>query len=345
MGSSASDTVTTTHRRLRRRTRAVTGLAAAAALLTACGGSSTEGVTSAVSSAASDAPAGRTKIAVGVAGSLTSIPIYLAQSKGYFTEEGLEPTLTVAQSGAATIPQLLNGQLQFSIADTVATIGAVSNGVPLQIISTDVVGAKSGAEDFVGVVTKDVAPGNLKAMEGKTLAVNQLKGLAELLSRATLDGQGVDSTKVKFVEVPPPDMPAAVSQGRVDAAYALEPFLSGSKAAGLKDLFSITDVSAGLPIVSFSASRDYVSKNPDVVAKFNRAVGKATAYAAANPEEARAAAAYTKLPPPVLATVRLPSFATDSADVSGVGKISDLMVKYGFLTKAPDPASYVGATG
>lgn len=313
-------------------------LTVGALLLAACGGDDGEDAVEA-------APAGAqemTSVTMGVAASLTSIPVYLADTLGYFEEEGLDVELQVAQSGAATIPQLLNGQLQFSIADTVATISAVANDVPLQIISTDVVGASSGEEDFVGVVSSTIGEGDLAALEGKTLAVNQLKGLAELLSRATLDEAGVDSDSVNFIEVAPPDMVAAVEQGRVDAAYLLEPFLSQGLAADLTPVFNITDVSAGLPIVSYSTSQQYAQEQPEVVERFNRAIAKATAYAGENPDEAReTAGTYTNLPPEVLAGIRLPTFSPDATDTSGVSQIADLMVTYGFLEEAPDTATFV----
>lgn len=190
-----------------------------------------------------------------------------------------------------------------------------------------------------------IAEGDLAALEGSTLAVNQLRGLADLLSRATLDQAGVDPDSVEFIEVPPPDMQAAVAEGRVDTAYVLEPFYTSSLQAGLTPVFEPAVVSGGLPIVTFSSSRQYVEENPDVVERFNNAIARATAAAAEDEDLIReTAAGYTGLPPEVIESIRLPIFASDATDTEGVGELADLMVQYGFIDEAPPLESYVGAT-
>lgn len=319
---------------MRKWTAAAVAAVAGAALVTACG------------SPAASAPAaggGPVPIAIGVSPSLTSAPLYLAQEQGFFAEEGLEVDLQVAQSGAATIPQLLNGGLQFSISDTVATINAVANDVPLRIVAVDIVGGDPAEPSFDAVVSGSVPAGDATALAGRTVAVNQLKGLGELLTRAVLDGRGVDPDGVEFVEVPYPDMQAALEQDRVDAAYLLEPFLTSSTRAGLAEVFSPTEVSTGLPTVTFSTSAQYAAANPDVVERFVRAVARGTAYAAENPDAVRtAAASFTTLPPEVLAEIRIPTYAPDARDTGGVGRLADLMVRYGFLPEAPPAADYVG---
>jgi NitT/TauT family transport system substrate-binding protein len=48
----------------------------------------------------------------------------------------------------------------------------------------------------------------------------------------------VNVSKIRFLEVPFPDMPAAVKSGRVDAATAVEPFVTASEADGARKLLS-----------------------------------------------------------------------------------------------------------
>ena len=71
-----------------------------------------------------------------------------------------------------------------------------------------------------------------KQLEGKTVSVNTLKNLPEVAVRNALEQAGVDPSTVKFVEIPFPDVPAALESKRVDAAFAVEPFVGASAGAG-----------------------------------------------------------------------------------------------------------------
>ena len=53
-----------------------------------------------------------------------------------------------------------------------------------------------------------------KDLEGKTIAVNTLKNICEVTIKASLEKEGVDVDKLKFTEVPFPDMLAALENGR-----------------------------------------------------------------------------------------------------------------------------------
>ena len=47
---------------------------------------------------------------------------------------------------------------------------------------------------------------------------------------ASLEKQGVDISKLKYTEIPFPEMNAALEKGRVDGACVVEPFVSQGKA-------------------------------------------------------------------------------------------------------------------
>ena len=48
-----------------------------------------------------------------------------------------------------------------------------------------------------------------KDLNGKTIAVIALNGITHIAARAWIDQNGGDSATAKFIEVPPPAMPAA----------------------------------------------------------------------------------------------------------------------------------------
>ena len=58
--------------------------------------------------------------------------------------------------------------------------------------------------------------------------------------RASVRKAGGDPAKVKFVELPFPDMPAALQAGQVDAIFVVEPFLTAALGAGRRKVASAT---------------------------------------------------------------------------------------------------------
>lgn len=125
-------------------------------------------------------------------------------------------------------------------------------------------------------------------LEGKTIAVNALRGVAEVVIKTSLEKQGVDPSSVKLLEVPFPEMPAALKAGRVDAILASEPFLTGVLEAGGRRVDApFVESRAELPIGVYVATEKSIGENRDVVDRFSRAMDKSTEYAAQNPDEVR----------------------------------------------------------
>ena len=68
--------------------------------------------------------------------------------------------------------------------------------------------------------------GRRRTSPGKTIAVNALKGVGEVMIKAALKKRGVDPNSVKLLALPFPAMRAALENGQVDAVWTPEPFLS-----------------------------------------------------------------------------------------------------------------------
>ena len=108
-----------------------------------------------------------------------------------------------------------------------------SKDIPIKIVAPGTFVEGDPEKDFSAIiVAKDSDIRAPKDLEGKTLAVNTLKNVAEVTARASLEKQGVDTSKIELTEVDFPDMTAAVEQGRVDAAFAIEPFVTQATAGG-----------------------------------------------------------------------------------------------------------------
>jgi NitT/TauT family transport system substrate-binding protein len=314
----------------------------ATATLAACGGANDD---------AKNANAGKsgvTHITVGTSGQLSNVDVYLGMSQGTFAKAGLQVTPHTLTAGSNAIPLLLKGTMQFATVDLATAITATQQNVGVTAVAPNNVGVP-GDIGYAGVIASPKSGiANLGDLEGKSVQVNQLNGTAEVLVKATVKKAGFDPSKVRFVEIPPPQALAALSTGRVDAAVLSEPNVSAALAAGMKYIANPEkDTIPDLPAFVFVASKAYVAKNPAVVKAFTAAVLAANKQANANAELARATAAKsTKLPAELLSKVTFPKFGEQALTAAHVQAYMDLLVQHGGLSgPAPTPTSVYTEAG
>jgi NitT/TauT family transport system substrate-binding protein len=280
---------------------------------------------------------GPTKITVGTLPIANAAPMYLGMEKGFFEAESLTIEPQVGEGGAALIPSLLSGDAQFAFVGVIPAITAVAQEVPIKIVTSSDDAAKTEEEDWQTLVVRKGSP--IKGVEdlpGQTIAVNALRGLAEVVISRSLEKQGVDYREVKLLEVPFPEMPAALSQKRVDAALLTEPFLSAVLAEGGTQIDAPSvETLPSFPNGVYVAAEEHIAENGDVVDRFSRAMNKSLDYAQAHPEEVRRIIpTFTEVPEAAAQELRLPVFDSE-LDRDGIELEAELTAKYGIIDEAP----------
>ena len=264
-------------------------------------------------------------------------PLYLGIRKGFFKQVKLTVKPQPAQGGAAIVPAVLSGSDQIGFSNTTSLIIAASKGLPVQIISQGVLAAPRRAAAWDALLVPKGSPiTNAKQLEGKTVAVNNLKNVGPLTINTALTAMGVDYTKVKYIEIEFPDMPAALSAHRVPAAWMVEPFVSQAKAAGAKAVATPYEQTApNLTIATYFASKQYIAKNADVIKRFKTAMDRSLAYAQSHPDEVRKIVpTYTKIPPTAAEHMALPQWRP-GLNTSTIELTAKLAQKYGYVKSAP----------
>ena len=167
--------------------------------------------------------------------------------------------------------------------------------------------ARDQGFDFVALVTNNAAPSNppheaaivvrkdddtiksLKDLEGKTVATSTIKGLQYVMAVGAVREAGGDDQKVKWVEVPDPNMIDGLANKLFDAATMAEPNTTLVQTTGKGRVLSYhyIDVAPGLDIGAYISSRAFAQKNPNTVMAFALALKKAHAYLMADPNRAR----------------------------------------------------------
>jgi len=316
--------------------RGVVAVAVAVAALmgiAACGGGGDSG--GGGGGGASNKP---TTLKVGVIPIADVAPLYVGMKQGFFKQENLTIQPQLAEGGATITAQVVSGDLQVGFSNVTSLVIASSKKLPVEIVASGVNGAKDDSGAWDAVLSKKGSPiKDVKALEGKTVSVNNLNNVGPLTINNAMEKAGADYKKVKYVEVPFPDANAALATGRIDAAFVVEPFVSQGKAQGANEVtHSFEETAPSYAVATYFATKQYAGKNKDVIDRFVRAINKSLDYAQSHPDEVRRIVpTYTKIPKDVAAKIQLPQWSADLNEPS-IQQTADLAQKYGFIKDKPD---------
>jgi NitT/TauT family transport system substrate-binding protein len=287
-------------------------------------------------SGGSGAP-GPTKLTVAAIAIVDVAPLHLGKAKGFFAEQNLDITVQGTQGGAESVPGVVSGQYQFAFANLISLLIAHAKGLPLRVVAAGNF-STGKPEDFGAVlVPAGSAVKALKDLEDKTVSVNQINNIGGVTVRAAMRKAGGDPDKIKFIELRFPEMPAALGQQRVDAAWVVEPFLTVARSQGATVLdWNFVDAAPNLMIGAYFTTADYAKNNPDVVQRFTAAMNKSLTYASEHPDEARAILlTYTKIDKAIADKLNLPRW-TPQIDRASISALADLMVQDKLVSQKPD---------
>ncbi|MCZ2858532.1 ABC transporter substrate-binding protein [Blastococcus sp. VKM Ac-2987] len=278
------------------------------------------------------------QVSVGVIPIVDVSPLYLGQEQGFFADCGLELTLETGQGGAAIVPAVVSGQSQFGFSNITSLLLAASEGLPLRVVANGVASTGEQGADFGAVVTTpDSGIAGAADLAGATVAVNTLNNIGTTTIRESVRAAGGDPDAVEFVELPFPEMPAALEQGNVDAAWVVEPFLAVATDAGARVVTSnFVDTADDLTVAAYFTSEQYAQENPEAVECFSDATEQSLQYAQENPDAVREILGeYTQIDPAIAEAMTLPAWPAE-VNRDSVQTLSDLAVEDGLLDEAPD---------
>lgn len=285
----------------------------------------------------------QTKLRVGLLPFSESLSAVIADKEGFFKAEGLEVEFTQFQSGAMALPVVQSGRIDIAISNTVSTLQAIEQGLDAIVLAPAAAVRSAPPDTTTALIVRKDAISSIKDLEGKRIAVNVINSSAWLHAVAALELHGVDHTKVRFTEIPFPQMNDPLLNGQVDAIGQVEPFRSALMATGKAQIVSWTYVETApkSDITQYLALASWVEKNHDAAVKFARAVIKGAEFSKSNEAETREInMAFTKLNPALKDKVLLPQLGT-AVNVAGMGRTMELMHKYGILQKPIDISNRV----
>jgi NitT/TauT family transport system substrate-binding protein len=263
--------------------------------------------------------------------------------EGFFKERDLDVKVTPSQGGATVVPAVVSGDSDIAGSNLVSVLLAPGKDIPVKIVAPGTFVRGKRSQDFSAILA--AGDGDIRSpkdLEGKTLAVNTLKNVAELAAKASLAKQGVDVSEIELAEVDFPDMNGALAEGRVDAAFQIEPFVS----LALKEGHRVIDrpyvgTKPGLQIGCYFTSEQYLSQNEDVVERFREGVADTAAAIAEDPAAFREfLPEASEIPPPAAQKAILPAWKADN-DQASLDLTAELMERYGVVDEKPDTSDAV----
>ncbi|MGH2946402.1 MAG: ABC transporter substrate-binding protein [Solirubrobacteraceae bacterium] len=263
--------------------------------------------------------------------------------QGIFERHGLEVDLEATQGGAATLPALVSGDIQVGGSNVVSLLIASTQGLPVQVIAPGT-SAQDEGEDFGALLAgADSGITDAQGFEGKTVAVNTLDNIAEVVVKAALEEEGADPSKVKLTEVGFPEMAPALEGGDVDGAFSIEPFVTTTVEQGAEVInYSYVATEPGMQVGAYAVSREFAEESPEAVEAFKAAVADTAQLVAEDEDAFRAFLAETAEIEPALAErIVLPQW-NEELDVESLESTAELMRKYGLVDEEVDVQGLVG---
>jgi NitT/TauT family transport system substrate-binding protein len=209
------------------------------------------------------------------------IAMHLAKHKGYFAAEGLEVKFQTGKGGADTAKQVAVGNVEFGIGFADAVILVRGNGLPVRIVTQ--LGQGSIAQL---IVRKDSKITSFADLKGKNIGVGSFTSTNYFALLGGLATAGVAKTDVNIQSVGVAGTFQLMANGNLPAIVeALEKY-DELRAAGIEvENYPISDIFPALP-QGIYASDEMIAKNPNLVARFVKAVNKAVNSIVENPEQA-----------------------------------------------------------
>ncbi len=220
---------------------------------------------------------GLTKIRLNeVTHSVFYAPMYLADSLGYFEEEGIEIELTNGGGADKVMTAVLSGDADIGFCGPEAAFYVAAGGTS----DAPTVFAQLTMRDGSFLVGRNPEP-NFKweDLAGKQILAGRNGGVPAMTFEYILKEHNVKDYTLNF-DVAFNNMTAAFIEGTADYCTMFEPVASEVQAAGNGYIVAAVGAASGeVPYTSYIAKRSWLNAHRDTVKGFLRAMLKAVKYA------------------------------------------------------------------
>ena len=214
-----------------------------------------------------------------------SLPLYVAQQRGYFEDERLDVAITDCVGGTRCLRMVLDGKADLA---TTSEMPVVLQAFAHANADVAIVATMVHASDNLKLVARK-ASGVTRGEQLDGRKVGVIAGTsAQYLLETHLLTVGVDPRHVTMVPLQAEETVAALQSGRIDAVAVWEPYgyaaLHGPDAVGLR----LPLTGGYIESYNLVGRRSQFARNDDVLARLLRAIDRAEQFIQAEPAAAQA---------------------------------------------------------
>jgi ABC-type nitrate/sulfonate/bicarbonate transport system substrate-binding protein len=248
----------------------------------------------------------RTRIVVADSPAVASALFYVAQTEGFFDEEGIEIAALKASSGKEALERVIAGEADICMAAEAPFVRAVLAGAAVQIMATI-----ETSERNTAIIVPDASPIR-RPFDLRARTVGFCPGTAsEYFLSVYLQANGLSEADIAAVALSPKDAHEALAAGKVDALAGWQEIRArADQALGHRTRALYAD-GVYLETWNVIGKSSYLDARRPAMEAFARALLKAQTVVAADPDLAiDIAAKFIAVPRPTIAEM-WPDYAFD----------------------------------
>jgi NitT/TauT family transport system substrate-binding protein len=280
-------------------------------------------------------PLEKTNIVVDAFPAIDSAGLYIAKLDGLFAAQGLNVTIETAQTTQTEVDGQEAGKYDITTGDYVTYIDDdLTQRANLRIIAEasflqpNVLTLLVAAKPRLDSVTQ---------LRGKLISVNAPNDIGTLLVDSLLVEHGINPLRVRLDSNEPfPSVGKDLTTGKIDAAFAPEPFVSADETTfGSQELADLDQgATSDFPIQGYVVTQAWAQKYPNTLKAFVSALTQGQEIADTN-RAAVEQALHSVLGLPVAAgsLISLPSFPL-GVDPARLQRVVDAMLQFGILPQS-----------
>ena len=207
-------------------------------------------------------------------------PLYVADEKGFFEEEGLDVEIFPAGGLDKTWAAVVSGSAQFGVADPMITAISGEKGQPGVVVA----GILNGLP-FWGIAKDPSIPviTNPSQLDGYVIGTHPAPSTGYTMQKKLFQLGGIEG---EIRELAAGTCLAALEAGDVDICLELEPTVSTAvEKNGAHVVYALSDYYSEFALTGVFALPEYVENNKDTTQQFVNALQKSSLYIRENPEE------------------------------------------------------------
>ena len=172
------------------------------------------------------------------------------------------------------VESIKSGRLEATFMIAPLAMKLREQGVPVKICY---LGHRDGS---TVIVREDLPAQSLRDLRGKTFAIPSKYSNQYLVIRKLMEDQGVKPEEIRFVELPPPDMPGALAAKAIDAYFVGEPHAAKAELDGSgRVLYHAKDIWPHFISCVLVVTEKLINERPEVVRDLVRGIAESGEWA------------------------------------------------------------------